>query len=56
MVEARDHMLVSAFINSTTLTVVSVTLLVFMGAMAAYVLQRRSSRVNTLVNSWCWPG
>ena len=49
VVEARDYMLVSAFINSTTLTVVSVTLLVFMGAMAAYVLQRRSSRVNTLV-------
>ncbi len=39
--EARDYMLVVAFINSTVLTVASVTLMVVMGAMVAYVLQRR---------------
>lgn len=48
--ETRDHMLVTAFINSTILTVASVTLLVFFGAMVAYVLQRRESRLNPWVN------
>jgi len=49
--EARDYMLVIAFINSTVLTVASVTLMVVLGAMVAYVLQRRSSRVNSMVHS-----
>jgi raffinose/stachyose/melibiose transport system permease protein len=48
--EARDYMLVIAFINSTILTVSSVTLLVILAAMVAYVLQRRASRWNTVVN------
>lgn len=47
---ARDSMLVTAFINSTILTVASVTLVVVLGAMVAYVLQRRSSRLNTPIN------
>ena len=49
--EARDYMLVIAFINSTVLTVASVSLMVVLGAMVAYVLQRRSSRVNSMVHS-----
>lgn len=48
--EARDYMLVVAFINSTTLTVCSVALMVVLGAMVAYVLQRRPSRWNVVVN------
>lgn len=48
--QARDYMLVIAFINSTTLTVASVALMVILGAMVAYVLQRRSSRWNVVVN------
>lgn len=48
--EARDYMLVIAFINSTMLTVASITLMVIFGAMAAYVLQRRQSRWNGVVN------
>ena len=46
----RDHQLVTAFINSTILTVSSVTLLVIFGSMAAYVLQRRASRWNWVVS------
>jgi raffinose/stachyose/melibiose transport system permease protein len=48
--EARDYMLVVAFINSAMLTVASVSLMVVMGAMVAYVLQRRASRWNVVVN------
>jgi raffinose/stachyose/melibiose transport system permease protein len=50
VIEARDYVLVAAFINSTILTVASVTLLVILGAMVAFVLQRRQSRFNGLVN------
>lgn len=48
--EARNYMLVIAFINSTVLTVSSVALMVVLAAMVAYVLQRRQSRWNVLVN------
>jgi raffinose/stachyose/melibiose transport system permease protein len=47
---ARDYMLIIAFINSTILTVASVTILVVLSAMVAYVLQRRQSRWNGVVN------
>lgn len=50
VMEARDYMIIIAFINSTVLTVFSVALLVVLGAMAAFVLQRRASRWNGLVN------
>ena len=51
VVQARDYMLIIAFINSTILTVASVTLMVVFGAMVAFVLQRRKSRWNGLVNA-----
>ncbi|WP_433383987.1 carbohydrate ABC transporter permease [Actinoplanes sp. CA-142083] len=51
VVQARDYMLIIAFINSTILTVTSVTLMVVLGAMVAFVLQRRKSRWNGLVNA-----
>ncbi|MEV0646287.1 carbohydrate ABC transporter permease [Phytomonospora sp. NPDC050363] len=50
VVEARDYMLIIAFINSTVLTVCSVALMVLLSAMIAYVLARRRSRWNGLVN------
>lgn len=50
VVEARDYMLIIAFINSTILTVASVTGMVVLAAMAAFVLQRRQTRWNGLVN------
>lgn len=46
----RNFMLVTAFINSTILTVASVAILVILAAMVAFVLQRRASRWNGLVN------
>ncbi|HEU5471954.1 MAG TPA: carbohydrate ABC transporter permease [Actinophytocola sp.] len=53
VVRARDYMLIIAFVNSTILTVGSVTILVIVSAMTAFVLQRRRSRwtgpVNVLV-------
>ena len=49
--ESRDYMLVIAFINSTILTVASVTLLVIFGSMIAFVLERRKSRLNPLINT-----
>jgi raffinose/stachyose/melibiose transport system permease protein len=49
VIEARDYIVVAAFINSTILTVASVTLLVVLGAMVGFVLQRRQTRFNGLV-------
>ncbi len=49
--QARDYMLIIAFINSTILTVASVTLMVVFGAMIAYILDRRKSRLNPLINA-----
>ena len=49
--QARDYMLIIAFINSTILTVASVTLMVVLGSMIAYVLDRRKSRLNPLINT-----
>ncbi|MFD0865580.1 carbohydrate ABC transporter permease [Tessaracoccus lubricantis] len=48
--QARDYMLIIAFINSTILTVASVALMVLFGSMIAYVLSRRASRWNGLIN------
>ena len=50
VVQARDYLMVIAFINSTILTVVSVTVLVILGAMVAFVLQRRSSKLNNAIS------
>jgi raffinose/stachyose/melibiose transport system permease protein len=50
VVEARDYMLIIAFINSTILTVASVALMVVFGAMVAFVLQRRQGWWTGLVN------
>jgi raffinose/stachyose/melibiose transport system permease protein len=50
VVRARDYMLIIAFINSTVLTVVSVTLMVVLAAMVAFVLQRRRSRWTRLAD------
>ena len=49
--QARDYMLVIAFINSAVLTVARVALMVVFGAMIAYVLDRRKSRLNPLINT-----
>ncbi|WP_219413029.1 carbohydrate ABC transporter permease [Pseudonocardia nigra] len=50
VIQARDFMLVIAFINSTILTVASVAGIVVLSAMVAFVLQRRKSRWNAFIN------
>ena len=50
VLQARDYLLIIAYINSVVLTVCSVAILVVLSAMVAYVLQRRQSRWNGLVN------
>jgi raffinose/stachyose/melibiose transport system permease protein len=50
VIETRNYMVVTAFINSIVLTVASVTLLVIFGAMVGYVVQRRPSRWTPVVN------
>jgi raffinose/stachyose/melibiose transport system permease protein len=47
---ARDYLMVIAFINSVILTVVSVAALVILGAMVAYIWQRRAGRSSGLIN------
>ncbi|WP_326824774.1 carbohydrate ABC transporter permease [Streptosporangium sp. NBC_01756] len=50
VIEARDYVLLRAYLNSTVLTVVSVALIVVFAAMAAFVLQRRAGRIGALAN------
>ncbi|WP_327699298.1 carbohydrate ABC transporter permease [Streptomyces sp. NBC_00459] len=50
VVRARDYILVIAFVNSVILTVASVSAMVVLGAMTAFVLQRRTTRWTGLIN------
>jgi len=50
VVTTRNWMLLKAFLNSAILTVGSVTLLVIVSAMVGFVLQRRKTRWNGLIN------
>lgn len=50
VVQARDSVLITAFINSTIITAASVALMVVLGAMMAFVLQRRKSRWTAVIN------
>ncbi|MGH3392042.1 MAG: carbohydrate ABC transporter permease [Actinomadura sp.] len=48
VIEARDFVLLRAYLNSTILTVASVTLIVVFAAMAAFVLQRRAGKLGAV--------
>ncbi len=48
--EARNYILIIAFINSTILTVSSVAIMVILAAMVGFVLQRRRTRWAGFVN------
>jgi raffinose/stachyose/melibiose transport system permease protein len=50
VLETRNGILIRAFFNSAILTVVAVAVMVVLAAMVGYVLQRRQSRWNPLVN------
>jgi raffinose/stachyose/melibiose transport system permease protein len=47
---ARDYLLIIAFLNSLILTVGSVTIMVVLSAMVAFVLQRRPNRWTPVIN------
>jgi raffinose/stachyose/melibiose transport system permease protein len=49
VLDTRDGLIITAFRNSIVLTVVSVALIVLVGTMVAFVLQRRRDRVGGLV-------
>ena len=49
VVKTRNWMMITAFINSSIITVASVTLLVVFAAMVGYVLARRKTRWNGLI-------
>ncbi len=50
VIETNDFIIIRAFINSTILTIAAVAIMVVLGAMVGYVLQRRQSRWNGLIN------
>ncbi|MEU6782929.1 carbohydrate ABC transporter permease [Nonomuraea angiospora] len=50
VIEARDYVLLRAYLNSTILTVASVALIVVFAAMAAFVLQRRVGKVGRVAD------
>lgn len=56
VIEARDYMLLTALANSAILTVASVTLLVVLGAMVGFVLQRKPSVWTGIANFFVLAG
>lgn len=56
VLETRDGILIRSFINSAVLTVVSVSVMVVLAAMVGYVLQRRQSRWNGIINAFVLAG
>ena len=50
VIETNDFIIIRAFVNSTILTIAAVAIMVVLGAMVGYVLQRRQSRWNGLIN------
>lgn len=56
VVSTRDFMLITAYINSTILTVGSVTLLVIFGSMVGYVLQRHPTRWTPVIEFFVLAG
>ncbi|MBO0982633.1 MULTISPECIES: carbohydrate ABC transporter permease [unclassified Rathayibacter] len=52
----RDGLIVRAFLNSTVLTVTSVLVMVVLAAMVGYVLQRRPSKLNSVINFFVLAG
>jgi raffinose/stachyose/melibiose transport system permease protein len=56
VVEYRNYMLLRAFWNSTVLTVSSVALMVVFGALIAYIIQRRPSKLTKIINAFVLAG
>ena len=54
--QTRDFMLITAFINSSILTVASVSIMVVLSAMIGWVLARRQSRWNGVITFFVLAG
>ena len=54
--QTKDYQLITAFKNSGLLVIGSVIILILVGAMAGYVLQRRNDRVMGIANSLIMAG
>ncbi|TWE09098.1 raffinose/stachyose/melibiose transport system permease protein [Neobacillus bataviensis] len=50
VIEAQDGMIIRAFFNSIAITGFSIILLIVFGAMAGYVLQRKTSKATPVFN------
>ncbi|WP_121613414.1 carbohydrate ABC transporter permease [Mesobacillus foraminis] len=50
VVQAQDGMIIRAFFNSISITGFSIILLIILGAMAGYVLQRKTSKASPFFN------
>lgn len=48
---ARDNMLMLAFFNSTVITVASIVILLVVGSMAGFILQRRSGKPTKILTA-----
>lgn len=56
VLQANDGLIVTAFINSIVLTVVSVTVMVVLAAMVGYMLQRKRTRWTPVLNFFVLAG
>jgi len=56
VIQTNNYQLLAAFINSITLTVVSVIIMVVFAAMVGYLLQRKRTRLNAIVNFFVLAG
>jgi raffinose/stachyose/melibiose transport system permease protein len=56
VLQSNDGIIITAFINSTILTVASVIVMVVFAAMVGYVLQRKKTRWNPVINFFVLAG
>ncbi|WP_103062547.1 carbohydrate ABC transporter permease [Actinomyces qiguomingii] len=56
VIATQDYVLIRAFVNSAVVTVLAVAIQVILGAMVGYVLQRRRSRWNGVINLFVMMG
>ena len=56
VLQSNDGIIITAFINSTILTVASVTIMVIFASMVGYVLQRKRTKWNPVINFFVLAG
>ncbi|MCU1422015.1 MAG: ABC-type sugar transport system, permease component [Microbacteriaceae bacterium] len=56
VLQSNDGIIITAFVNSTILTVASVTVMVIFAAMVGYVLHRKRTRWNPVINFFVLAG